>query len=149
MYIHCRVPCALQGGRQGYDHLTRAIHLPRHLATIHILAFAITLPDSAEREQRGAVASSSYETQGCKRGRRTWSGGDTNEPNTLQLAFQGQSATLCVQAAEELAVSLLAAKKDGVTGAWWFTLFCMSLRMALPYTWSLGLTSTDTLFTIS
>lgn len=55
------------------------------------------------------------------------------EANTLQEAFQAQCATTCVQAAYELSASLLAARQDDATGAWWFSLLCMTQRrISLP-----------------
>ncbi|KAK2686063.1 hypothetical protein QWA68_015303 [Fusarium oxysporum] len=45
------------------------------------------------------------------------------EGNTLQVAFQAQCATTCVQVAYELSASLLAAREGEATGAWWFSLF--------------------------
>lgn len=60
--------------------------------------------------------------------RRTGSGSDeTNfEANTLQGAFQAQCSATCVQVACELSASLLAASEGQATGAWWFSLFCMT-----------------------
>ncbi|KAI6774730.1 hypothetical protein HG530_001488 [Fusarium avenaceum] len=46
-----------------------------------------------------------------------------SEAKTLQTAFQAQCATTCARVAYELSVSLLAARQDNATGAWWFSLF--------------------------
>lgn len=51
--------------------------------------------------------------------------GDGLEANMLQTAFQSQCATTCAKVAYELSVSLLSARQDDATGAWWFSLFCM------------------------
>ncbi|CAG1967510.1 unnamed protein product [Fusarium graminearum] len=51
------------------------------------------------------------------------SGEDRPEVNTLQAAFQSQCATTCAKAAYDLSVSLLSARQDDATGAWWFSLF--------------------------
>jgi hypothetical protein len=51
---------------------------------------------------------------------------------TLQAAFRGQCATICVDSAHELAASLLAAHQSGATGAWWFSLFCTVISQLLP-----------------
>ncbi|RGP67583.1 transcription activator acu-15 [Fusarium sporotrichioides] len=51
------------------------------------------------------------------------SGEDAPEADTLQAAFQSQCATTCAKAAYDLSVSLLSARQDDATGAWWFSLF--------------------------
>ncbi|KAH7174147.1 fungal-specific transcription factor domain-containing protein [Fusarium flagelliforme] len=51
------------------------------------------------------------------------SGCDGPEANTLQTAFQSQCATTCAKISYELSVSLLSARQDDATGAWWFSLF--------------------------
>ncbi|KAM0277682.1 hypothetical protein ACHAQH_005625 [Verticillium albo-atrum] len=45
------------------------------------------------------------------------------EANNLRGVIRAQCATKCVQAAHELATSLLAARQSDATGAWWFSLF--------------------------
>ncbi|KAM0500843.1 hypothetical protein ACHAP8_004560 [Fusarium lateritium] len=69
----------------------------------------------------------------CSSVRRAFQGQDTEtgsglgddgpEVNTLQAAFQSQCATTCVKTAYDLSVSLLSARQDDATGAWWFSLF--------------------------
>ncbi|RGP77236.1 hypothetical protein FLONG3_4751 [Fusarium longipes] len=69
----------------------------------------------------------------CANTRRTYQGRDIGvdsnlgddrpEANTLQAAFQSQCATTCARTAYELSVSLLSARQDDATGAWWFSLF--------------------------
>ncbi|GKU22564.1 unnamed protein product [Fusarium langsethiae] len=54
---------------------------------------------------------------------RSGTGEDAPEANTLQAAFQSQCATTCAKAAYDLSVSLLSARQDDATGAWWFSLF--------------------------
>jgi hypothetical protein len=73
----------------------------------------------------------------CSSARRAFQGRDTEtgvapgdngpEVNTLQAAFQSQCATTCAKTAYDLSVSLLSARQDDATGAWWFSLFCMVL----------------------
>ena len=53
------------------------------------------------------------------------SGSDGHEGNVLQTAFQSHCATTCAKISYELSVSLLSARQDDATGAWWFSLFCM------------------------
>ncbi|KAG8672227.1 hypothetical protein FPOAC2_05599 [Fusarium poae] len=69
----------------------------------------------------------------CSSARRAFQGRDTEtgvapgdngpEVNTLQAAFQSQCATTCAKTAYDLSVSLLSARQDDATGAWWFSLF--------------------------
>ncbi|KAM0230354.1 hypothetical protein ACHAPO_009349 [Fusarium lateritium] len=69
----------------------------------------------------------------CSSVRRAFQGQDTEtgsglgddgpEVNTLQAALQSQCATTCVKTAYDLSVSLLSARQDDATGAWWFSLF--------------------------
>lgn len=65
---------------------------------------------------------------------RPGSASDSPEVNTLQTAFQSQCAMTCAKVSYELSVSLLSARQDDATGAWWFSLFCMvSHLVAYPY----------------
>ncbi|KAF5002531.1 hypothetical protein FGRMN_296 [Fusarium graminum] len=61
----------------------------------------------------------------ARRSRATGTGAscDLGETSTLQAVFHAQCATTCAQVAYELSTSLLAARQDAATGAWWFSLF--------------------------
>ncbi|KDN63539.1 hypothetical protein CSUB01_11996 [Colletotrichum sublineola] len=49
-----------------------------------------------------------------------------SEDNTLRATFLTHCATTCVQAAYELSTSLMAARENNATGAWWFSLFYLT-----------------------
>ncbi|KAK2000878.1 hypothetical protein LX36DRAFT_653935 [Colletotrichum falcatum] len=48
------------------------------------------------------------------------------EDNTLRATFLAHCAKTCVQAAYELSTSLMAARQNNATGAWWFALFYLT-----------------------
>jgi hypothetical protein len=75
-----------------------------------------------------AAARPSRQARGMSQGLISDSGEAGFEDHTLLVAFQAQCATTCVRVAYELSASLLAAKQDEATGAWWFNLFCMTPR---------------------
>ncbi len=56
--------------------------------------------------------------------------------NTLQAAFQAQCAMTCAQVAHELSASLMAARRDDATGAWWFRFCCKTQKRNLVSDWS-------------
>ncbi|KAM0325129.1 hypothetical protein ACHAQA_007668 [Verticillium albo-atrum] len=59
-------------------------------------------------------------------GSMSGTGEGSSEGNTLPAVIRAQCATTCVQAANDLASSLLAAQYADATGAWWFSLFYLA-----------------------